>query len=161
VVENGVATRTTENPMRRASFRNGNYCHYALTLTGGAAEAIPQTADKPSDGRPGDGGKAALCAVIYKSAGEVLMATPREIDADQAVQDVLNAWGTLRTSRPEPQRLSTDFTALFAKMQAYRDAKNIADNSRARHKLTEQEAADERATKKVFLDAYRAFYEAR
>jgi hypothetical protein len=86
---------------------------------------------------------------------------PREIDADQAVQDVLNAWGALRTSRPEPQRLSTDFTALFAKMQAYRDAKNIADNSRARHKLTEQEAADERATKKVFLDAYREFYEAR
>jgi hypothetical protein len=102
-----------------------------------------------------------LCAVIYKSAGEVLMAAPREIDADQAIQDVLNAWGALRTSRPEPQRLSTDFTALFAKMQAYRDARNVADNSRARHKLTEQEAADERATKKVFLDAYRAFYEAR
>jgi hypothetical protein len=52
-------------------------------------------------------------------------------------------------------------TALFAKMQAYRDAKNIADSSRVRHKLTEQEAADERATKKLFLDAYRAFYEAR
>jgi hypothetical protein len=46
-------------------------------------------------------------------------------------------------------------------MQAYRDAKNIADNSRARHKLTEQEVADERATKKVFMDAYREFYEAR
>jgi hypothetical protein len=89
------------------------------------------------------------------------MAAPREIDADQAVQDVLNAWGALRISRPEPQRLSTDFTALFAKMQAYRDAKNIADNSRARHKLTEQEVADERATKEVFMDAYREFYEAR
>jgi hypothetical protein len=89
------------------------------------------------------------------------MAAQREIDADQAVQDVLDAWGSLRTSRPEPQRLSTDFTALFAKMQAYRNAKNIADDSRARQKLTIQEASEERAAKKLFLDAYRAFYEAR
>ena len=89
------------------------------------------------------------------------MAAQREIDADQAVQDVLNAWGALRISRPEPHRLSTGFTALFEKMQAYRDAKNVADNSRTHHKLTEQEVAEERATKKVFLDAYREFYEAR
>jgi hypothetical protein len=89
------------------------------------------------------------------------MAAQREIDADQAVQDVLNAWGALRISRPEPHRLSTSFTALFEKMQAYRNAKNIADNSRARNKLSVQEAAEERATKKVFLDAYRDFYEAR
>ena len=85
----------------------------------------------------------------------------REIDADQAVQDVLSVWGALRTTRPEPQRLSTGFTALFEKMQAYRNAKNVAGNSRARYKLTEQEAAEERATKKVFLEAYREFYEAR
>jgi hypothetical protein len=78
---------------------------------------------------------------VQTIAGEFWKAAQREIDADQAVQDVLNAWGALRTSRPEPQRLSTDFTALFAKMQAYRAAKNVAD--------------------KVFLDAYRAFYEAR
>jgi hypothetical protein len=89
------------------------------------------------------------------------MAAQREIDADQAVQDVLNAWGALRISRPEPHRLSTGFTALFEKMQAYRNAKNIADNSRARNKLSVQEAAEERATKKVFLDAYREFYAAR
>jgi hypothetical protein len=89
------------------------------------------------------------------------MAARREIDADQAVQDVLSAWGALRTSRPEPQRLSTDFMALFEKMQAYRNAKNVADNCRAHHKLTEQEAAEERATKEVFLDAYRKFYAAR
>jgi hypothetical protein len=89
------------------------------------------------------------------------MAAQREIDADQAVQDVLNAWGALRISRPEPHRLSTGFTALFEKMQAYRNAKNIADNSRVRNKLSVQEASEERATKKVFLDAYRDFYEAR
>jgi len=87
------------------------------------------------------------------------MAAQREIDADQAVQDVLNAWGAPRTGRPEPQRLSTDFTALFEKMLAYRTAKSIADNRREHHKLTVQEVAEERRTKKVFLDAYRAFYE--
>jgi hypothetical protein len=57
--------------------------------------------------------------------------------------------------------LSTDFKALFEKMQAYRTAKNVADNHREHHMLTDQEAAEERATKKVFLDAYREFYAAR
>jgi hypothetical protein len=56
--------------------------------------------------------------------------------------------------------LSTDFKALFEKMQAYRTAKSIADNHREHNVLTEQEAAEERATKKVFLDAYREFYAA-
>ena len=89
------------------------------------------------------------------------MAAHREIDADQAMQDVLNAWGALRTSRPEPQRLAESFTALFEKMMAYRTAKGAADNSRAHHVLTEREIAQERAAKKIFLDAYREFYEAR
>ena len=89
------------------------------------------------------------------------MAAQREIDADQAMQDVLNAWGALRTSRPEPQRLSQTFTSLFEKMMAYRTAKSVADNSRERHTLTQREAEQERVTKKVFLDAYREFYEAR
>jgi hypothetical protein len=88
------------------------------------------------------------------------MAAQREIDADQVVQDVLSAWGALRTS-PASRPLSTDFKALFEKMQAYRTAKNVADNHREHHMLTDQEAAEERATKKVFLDAYREFYAAR
>jgi hypothetical protein len=89
------------------------------------------------------------------------MAAQREIDADQAMQDVLNAWGALRTSRPEPQRLSESFTALFEKMMAYRTAKNAADNSRAHHILTQRELEQERAMRKVFIDAYREFYDAR
>jgi hypothetical protein len=88
------------------------------------------------------------------------MAGQREIDADQAVQDVLDAWGALRTS-PASRPLSTDFKALFEKMQAYRTAKGVADNHREHRMLTDQEAAEERATKKVFLDAYREFYAAR
>jgi hypothetical protein len=89
------------------------------------------------------------------------MAAQGEIDADKAMQDVLDAWGAFRTSCPEPQRLSEKFTELFEKMMAYRTAKNVADNSRAHHILTDREIAQERATKKVFLDAYREFYEAR
>jgi hypothetical protein len=85
------------------------------------------------------------------------MAAQREIDADQAVQVVLDAWGALRTS-PASRPLSTDFKALFEKMQAYRTAKSVADNSRAHHKLTVREAAAERAAKREFLDAYRRFY---
>jgi hypothetical protein len=46
-------------------------------------------------------------------------------------------------------------------MQAYRTAKGVADNHREHHMLTDQKAAEERATKKVFLDAYREFYAAR
>jgi hypothetical protein len=83
------------------------------------------------------------------------MAARREIDADQAVQDVLDAWGALRTS-PASRPLSTDL--LFEKMQAYRTAKGVADNHREHNVLTEREAADERATKKVFFVAYREFY---
>jgi hypothetical protein len=81
-----------------------------------------------------------------------------ELDADEAVQD--DAWGALRTS-PASRPLSTDFKALFEKMQAYRNAKNVADNHREHHMLTEQEAAEEQRTKKEFQDAYREFYEAR
>jgi hypothetical protein len=88
------------------------------------------------------------------------MAAQREIDADQALQHVLNAWGAICTS-PARRPLSTDFKALFEKMQAYRMARSVADNHREHHTLTEQEAAEERATRKVFLDAYREFYEAR
>jgi hypothetical protein len=88
------------------------------------------------------------------------MAAQREIDADQAVQVVLDAWGALRTS-PASRPLSTDFKALFEKMQIYRNAKNVADNSRAYHKLTDQEALQEQRTRRKFLDAYREFYEVR
>ena len=38
-----------------------------------------------------------------------------ELDADEAVQDVLNAWGANRTSL-EPQPFNADFSALFDKM---------------------------------------------
>jgi hypothetical protein len=80
-----------------------------------------------------------------------------ELDADHAVQDVLDAWGANRTS-PEPHPLNADFSALFDKMMAYRNTKTVADNRRAHNRLTTEEAIREQATKKAFMDAYRAFY---
>jgi len=81
-----------------------------------------------------------------------------ELDADQAVQDVLNAWGANRVRGREPRPLNADFGALFDKMMAYRNAKTVADNRRAHNRLTTEEAIREQATKKAFMDAYRAFY---
>jgi hypothetical protein len=89
------------------------------------------------------------------------MAAQREIDADKAMQHVLNAWGAIRTSSPEPHPLSADFNALFSKMLAYRTAKSVCDNHREHHKLSVQDVAEERRTKNEFLDAYKAFYETR
>jgi len=80
----------------------------------------------------------------------------QEIDADQAVQEILNAWGAIRTS-PETHPLNADFSALFDKMQAYRTAKGIADNRRAHHKLTKQAAVQEKVTKQEFVAAYLSF----
>ena len=83
-----------------------------------------------------------------------------ELDADQAVQEVLNAWGVIRIAR-KPHPMPADFSALFEKMLAYRTAKSIADNRRNFHLLTEKQAEEEQRTKKEFLAAYREFDEAR
>jgi hypothetical protein len=88
------------------------------------------------------------------------MAPGRPIDANQAVQDVLNAWNAILTG-PTPHIMSTDFSVLFAKMQSYRMAKRAAENPRHYNLITEQAAAQEQRTKKEFMDAYQAFYEAK
>ena len=88
------------------------------------------------------------------------MAARQPIDADQAVQHVLNAWGVLRTSTAS-RPMSSDFKALFEKMQAYRTAKSIADNRRKFEKITEGMIALEQRTKEEFLEAYQTFYPAR
>jgi hypothetical protein len=80
-----------------------------------------------------------------------------ELEPDEAVQDVLNAWGAIRTG-PKPHAMSAEFSTLFAKMQAYRMAKRSAENHRHYNLLTKEHAAQEQRTKKEFLDAYDAFY---
>jgi hypothetical protein len=80
-----------------------------------------------------------------------------EIETDEAVQDVLNAWGAIRTG-PKPHAMTAEFSALFAKMQGYRMARRAAENHRHYNRLTKEHAAQEQRTKKEFLDAYHAFY---
>jgi hypothetical protein len=88
------------------------------------------------------------------------MAPGQPIDADQAAQDVVNAWNAMLTG-PKPHTMSTDFSVLFAKMQSYRMAKRGAENPRHYNLITEQAAAQEQRTTKEFMDAYQAFYEGR
>jgi hypothetical protein len=85
------------------------------------------------------------------------MQPKREFDVDEAAQAVVNAC-TIALQRGS---LPADVNELFDKMQDYRNAKTVADNRREQLRLTEQEAEQERTTKREFLDAYRAFYEAR
>lgn len=85
------------------------------------------------------------------------MPSKLEIEADEAVQDVLNAWGAIITG-PKPHAMTVEFSTLFAKMQAYRMAKRSAETHRHYNLLTTEDAAQEQRTKKEFLDAYHAFY---
>ena len=71
-----------------------------------------------------------------------------ELDADQAVQDVLNAWGANRVRGREPRPLNADFSALFDKMMAPQ-RETVADSRRAHNRLTTEE--DVRASHKESL----------
>jgi hypothetical protein len=88
------------------------------------------------------------------------MQPERELDADEAAQEVVNTWGTLGLTG-NGRDLPQDFKALFDKTCAYRNAKEVADSGRAQGMLAEKHAAREQTTKKEFLDAYRALYKAR
>lgn len=85
------------------------------------------------------------------------MQPKQEFDADEAVQDVENACAIALQRGSLPAYINE----LFDKMQAYCNAKAIAASRREHDSLTEEEAERERTTKREFLDAYRAFYEAR
>jgi hypothetical protein len=80
-----------------------------------------------------------------------------EIEVDDAVQDVLNAWSAI-ISGPKPHAMTAEFSALFARMQAYRMAERSAETHRHYNLLNKEHAAQEPRTKNEFLDAYHAFY---
>jgi len=82
------------------------------------------------------------------------MQPKREFDADEAAQDVVNACAMAL----QGSSLPADVNELFYKMQAYRNAKTVADNRREHDRRTGEEAEREHTTKREFLDAYRAFY---
>jgi hypothetical protein len=73
--------------------------------------------------------------------------------ADELAQDVVNAWG----GNAAP--LTTQFKNLFDKACLYTSAKRLADNHRAYNVLSEEDAAKEKVTRQVFVEAYKAFYE--
>jgi hypothetical protein len=83
------------------------------------------------------------------------MQPKREFDVDEAAQNVVNACAIALQRGSVP----ADINELFDKMEAYRNAKTVADNRREQLRLTKEEAEQERTTKRVFLDAYAAFYE--
>jgi hypothetical protein len=85
------------------------------------------------------------------------MQPKREFDADEAAQDVVNTCAMALQGGSLPE----DVNELFDKMQAYRNAKAVADNRREHDRLTEGEAEREQTTKREFLNAYRVFYETR
>lgn len=80
-----------------------------------------------------------------------------EEDADKLAQDVVNVWGQF-ASVGHAADLSTDFNALFDKVEAYRSARRVADNRRQFNMLTAEEAEEERVTRKEFIVAHRAFH---
>ena len=70
-----------------------------------------------------------------------------DFDADPLAHDVVGVWRTA-------SGVSEGFKTLFEKMQAYRNAKAVADNRHKTKMLTAQYVELERRAKKKFLDSY-------
>jgi hypothetical protein len=104
-------------------------------------------------------GKDYIPILTTQSAQGGKMQPEQSLDADALAQEVVNAWG-MNVTAGNAERLSAGFKALFEKACACRDAKKIADNRRTYNALTTQEAANEQAARKEFLDAHCSFYEA-
>jgi hypothetical protein len=78
--------------------------------------------------------------------------------ADKLAQDVVNAWGPSAASGHAAEQ-SPEFKALFDKACLYRTAREIADGRRQLNILSEQDAANEKATRQAFAESYKAVYE--
>jgi hypothetical protein len=78
--------------------------------------------------------------------------------ADILAQDVVNAWGVNMQAGSAP-RLTNKFKELFNKACLYQNARRLAKNHRQFHALSEEEAAEEQATRQAFAEACKAFYE--
>jgi hypothetical protein len=87
--------------------------------------------------------------------GDLQMLYDSDFDADPLAHDVVNVW-----RMASGEQVSDNLKRLFDKMQAYREAKEVADNHRDSNLLTEQQADQEKKTRNEFLDSYRTFFEA-
>jgi hypothetical protein len=77
----------------------------------------------------------------------------REIDADEAAQEIVNVWG-MNTKAGTAKNFTADFKELVEKAFAYRTEKIDADNAREFNRLTKEQAEREQRTKKEFMDAF-------
>lgn len=79
---------------------------------------------------------------------------------DEQAQEVVNVWGMHMGAGNGPF-LTDDFKALFDRACCYRSAKRSADNHRKFNLLSEEDAAEENATRHAFAGAHKTFYEKR
>lgn len=79
-------------------------------------------------------------------------------NAKKLAQEVVNAWG-VNVSAGNANLLTDEFRALCDKTFPFHQIKRIADNHREHGGLSEGLAAEERAARLAFAEAYKAFYE--
>jgi hypothetical protein len=78
--------------------------------------------------------------------------------ADKLAQDVVNTWG--QVAKPgSATALTSEFKSLVDKAVLYQNAKKLADNHREHNLLSQQDEAEEKATREAFAEAYKAVYE--
>ena len=76
--------------------------------------------------------------------------------ADELAQKVVDAWEP--TIQPgAPPSFTEDLKALFNKAYRYRQAKRQADDRRQSNTLSEADVTEEKASRRAFAEAYRAF----
>jgi hypothetical protein len=78
--------------------------------------------------------------------------------ADKLAQAIVTAWA-VNTKAGNSAFFTIQFKALFDKAYQYQHARRLAQNGREHNALSEQEEAEEKATRQAFAEAYKAYYE--
>jgi hypothetical protein len=78
--------------------------------------------------------------------------------ADDLARQVADSWGE-NVQAGSAAFLTSQFNALVDKACLYRNARKLADNHRHHNVLSEQDEAEEKATREAFAIAYKAYYE--
>jgi hypothetical protein len=76
--------------------------------------------------------------------------------ADKLAQGVVNLWAARKQGEAVPD---PELESLFEKACLYRTAREIADDRRQVNVLSEQDADNEKATRQVFAESCKAYYE--
>jgi hypothetical protein len=78
--------------------------------------------------------------------------------ADELAQEVLNAWG-INMRAGNAALLTEEFKTLLDVACRYRSAKENVDNHRQFDMLSERDVAEEKRTRQMFAETYKAFWE--